>query len=185
MILVDATTLISLGQIGELDLLLSFERAPAVLPVVRREVTSAPANTNLEDFLGREDVLGEDRLPFSSDGPDESVRPVVERAMEMLGESEYHGDVELVATVMVDANADAPKPTVISDDRRVRTICGGLGASVTGTIGVVVRAVTTGEATASEGKAIVRRIDGQGLHMTGELRETADDLIEGAANENE
>jgi predicted nucleic acid-binding protein len=40
MILVDATTLLSLGKIGELELLLHFNGKPAVLPSVDEEVTT-------------------------------------------------------------------------------------------------------------------------------------------------
>lgn len=182
-ILVDATTLIALGQTGTLDLLLAFDGDPIVLPAVGREVTSEPANTNLQDFVRNEQVIARERLPFSNAGPDEAVRPVVDRAAETLGESEYNGDVELVAAVLIDVNADGPDPAVISDDRRVRTVCRGLGATVTGTIGVVVRAVEDRGLSAGEGKDLVRRIDGHGLHMTGELRETAYELVEDAASE--
>ena len=45
---------------------------------------------------------------------------------------------------------------------------------------VIVRAVEEGLPEA-DATAIVRRVDEHGLHMTGELRETAHDLIEAAA----
>ena len=69
---------------------------------------------------------------------------------------------------------------VVSDDRRVRTVARGLGATVTGTIGVLVRAVEEGLSEA-DAKTIVRRLDDYGLHMTAELRAGAIDLIESAA----
>lgn len=184
MILVDATTLIALGQIGELDLLLAFDGDPAILPTVRTEVTSEPAKTNVQAFIQNERVLSEAHLPFSEERPRENVTPAVDRAMETLGEAEYNGDVEIVATVMAARSADVPNQAVVSDDRRVRTVCRGLGATVTGTIGVVVRAVEERGMTVEAGKDLVRRIDSHGLHMTGELRERAYSLVEAAA-ENE
>lgn len=182
-ILLDATTLIAFGRVGELDLLLEFDGDPVVLPAVRREVTSEPASTNVGNFVQHEHVLTGERLPFSNEGPDEVVRPIVDRATETLGESEYSGDVELVTAVMHELDADGSDPAVISDDRRVRTVCRGLGATVTGTVGIVIRAVEERGMTSEEGKGLVRRIDGHGLHMTGELRETAYELIEEAAND--
>ena len=47
-------------------------------------------------------------------------------------------------------------------------------------IGVVVRAVERGM-PAAEGHRLVRRLDEHGLHMTAELRATANGLIEDAA----
>ena len=73
---------------------------------------------------------------------------------------------------------------VISDDRRLRTVAEGLGVRVTGTIGVVVRAVAEGRLTEGEAKDLVRRLDSRGHHTTGELREKADELIEDVAREN-
>jgi hypothetical protein len=70
---------------------------------------------------------------------------------------------------------------VVSDDRRVRTVARGLGATVTGTVGVLVRGVRERELSAEDGKELVRRVDSRGLHMTGELREKAYELVEDAA----
>ncbi|USZ71505.1 hypothetical protein [Natronosalvus halobius] len=50
-----------------------------------------------------------------------------------------------------------------------------------GTIGVVVTAVDEG-LTESEAKRIVERVDEHGLHMTAELRDTANERIENTAN---
>jgi predicted nucleic acid-binding protein len=176
MILVDATTLLSLGNIGELGLLLHFNRKPAVLPFVDEEVTSEPARTNLNRFYDHEGVRSPSSGFVLSDRPTERARQETER---MLGQSEIDGDFEIIFVVCIKTNAEHPVG-VISDDRRVRTIADGLGATITGTIGVVVRAVEE-ELSEKEGKKLIREIDRHGLHMTGELREKADELIEEAA----
>jgi len=54
-IYMDATTLIALGTIGELALLESFDGTPVVLPSIRDEVTTEPAETNLERLCERFD----------------------------------------------------------------------------------------------------------------------------------
>lgn len=171
LIYVDATTVIALGTVGELDLLNAFDGELHVLPAVREEVTTEPARTNLTRLLEGGGIEG-------SDPADEGA---LDRARGVLGESEATGDVQLIAAVLqhVDAGRNV---AVVSDDRRVRTVSKGLGAEVTGTIGVIVRAVADG-LPVEEGKRLVRRVDGQGLHMTGELRERAYDLIEDAASE--
>ena len=57
---------------------------------------------------------------------------------------------------------------VVSDDRCVRATARRVGATVTGTIGVIVRAVEE-ELDQEEACTLVRRIDSHGLHMTGSL----------------
>ena len=166
---VDATTAIALGRVGELDLLTNFDRTPTILPSVRAEVTTEPAATNLRTFLESNRIAENPRLKTGA----------IEKAREILGEDGRNGDVEIIAAVFQHSGDGIG---VVSDDRRVRTTARSLGVTVTGTIGVVVRAVEAGY-SAEEGKELVRRIDGHGLHLTGELRETAYDLIDDAANE--
>lgn len=169
-VLVDATALISLGTIGELDLLLNFDGDIVIPARVATEVSTEPASTNLERFLHHDDVK-------HLETPEEWAS--VTRAANILDADSVTGDVALVANVLsFDGSASS---AVVSDDRRVRTVSAGLGATVTGTIGVVVRAVHDGLAV-EDGKELVRRIDGNGLHMTGELRDTAFDLLEDAGD---
>lgn len=170
-ILLDATTLIGLGTVGELDLLMNFDGDLVVCPIVRAEVTTEPARTNLERFCESHDV--------PADCP--SSGPQLDRARELLGDEEVTGDVQLVAAFLATLDEDRPV-ALVSDDRRVRTVAAGFDVTVTGTIGVVVRAVDEG-LPPSAGKDIVRRLDDHGLHMTGELREHADELIEETAAE--
>lgn len=173
-IFVDATTLIALGTIGELDLLNRFDGEIVVPPAVATEVTTEPAATNLEAVLASNDV-DEER----TDGPVEppTIDPkYVDRAKSVLDESDQNGDVQLIAEVLRSKGAES-QVAIVSDDKRVRTVARGFGARVTGTIGVVVRAVDDG-LSAEDGKDLVRRIDEVGLHMTGELRDRAFELIE-------
>jgi predicted nucleic acid-binding protein len=165
-IYVDATTLIALGTVGELDLLRNFDGEVVVLPEVRNEVTTEPARINVEQFVESEDVEEND-----------GFEDYVEGARDILDESNENGDVQIVASVLA-----RDETAVISDDRRVRTVAEGFGATVTGTVGVIVRGVSEGMSE-EDAKETVRRIDGNGLHMTAELREKAYELIEEQADQ--
>ena len=110
----DATTLIALGSVDELDLLTAFDRDLVVLDSVSEEVTTDPARTALRQFR-------EARELGASKSVDEAV---VERARETLGETERNGDVELIARVLAYDDIG-----VVSDDQRVRTMARTLGAT--------------------------------------------------------
>lgn len=164
---VDATTLIALGAVGELDALDAFDETPILLATVETEVTTEPAKTNLERAHKR-GVLRQ-RPP--------DIKLNDEQAQLVLEESEVNGDVRLIAAVLAHIDAD-DDVAVVSDDRRLRTVARGLGAEVTGTIGVIVSAVEAGIYDVDQAKQIVRLLDGHGLHMTAKLREKAKKLIE-------
>lgn len=168
-IFLDATTLIALGTIGEIEQLMSFTGTLVVLPTVQNEVTTEPAQTNLSRFIAQNAVATADPV----------VQDRVEQAKEVLGEAERNGDVSLIAAVLAYTAEDRPVG-VVSDDKRVPTTARGLGATVTGTVGVIVRAVEEG-LDREEAHDLIRRIDSHGLHMTGTLREKADELIDEAA----
>ena len=165
---VDATVLIALGRVGELAKLTAFETPIVVLPTIQSEVTTQPAAANCETFCDRDCV--------TTSPP---VTPANDQAMDILGESTVNGDVQLIGAVLTHTAADE-SVGVISDDRRVRTVADGLGGQVTGTIGVLVRAVEAGLSPA-EARELVEQLDTNGLHMTAQLRSKAIDLINEAA----
>lgn len=171
-IYVDASTLIALGTQGELDLLSVFDGRLVVAAPVLEEVTTEPARTNGARFRDREDVQLRTRAELRG----------TDAALDVLGEDEPSGDAYLVGEVLWSTaeNPDA-EVGIVSDDRRVRRVARGLGGTVTGTVGVVVRCVEVDELPGEEAEALVRRIDDDGLHMTGELREKAYELIEDAS----
>jgi predicted nucleic acid-binding protein len=169
---VDATTLIALGNVGELELLTNFEGRSVVLDAVRREVTSSSASVEIDRLLGQNSVTKATHKGAH-----------IPSAADLLGDDELNGDVAIV-TAILRAKERNESVAVVSDDRRVRTVAESLGATVTGTIGVVVRAVHEGMPP-DEAKELVRRLDSQGLHMTGELRETTNRLVDEAAKERE
>jgi predicted nucleic acid-binding protein len=171
-IYVDATTLIALGTVGQLDLLAAFDGTPVVCSTVRGEVTTEPAATNVARLCDRDDIV-------TARTVDEDSRT---QAREILDETEVNGDVHLIAAVLSHTDA-GESVAVVSDDHRVRTVADGLGAQVTGTIGVVARAVEE-EMNPEDAKRLLDRLDEHGLHMTATLYRTAEELIEEAAGGN-
>lgn len=159
---VDVTTLYDLGQIGDLDLLGAFDGTLVVPEAVVDEVTVEPAATNLTRFLEEREVDTEpDTAEWLAD------------ARQLLDASIDSSDVHLVACLLAarDRGEDA---ALVSDDRRLRAVADGLGATVTGTFGVVVRAsVDDKYFPTSQAKRVIRRTDHHGLQMTGRLRERA------------
>lgn len=161
MILVDATTLYDLGQVGELDLLDAFEGDIVIPEAVRDEVGVEPATTNLARFLEEHDCGTVSWEQFEDE------------ARRLLGDDETTSDAVLVAALLAarDSGEDA---ALVSDDRRLRAIADGLGATVTGTFGVVVRASLDDKYfSPTQAKRVIRRTDHHGLQMTGTLRERA------------
>jgi predicted nucleic acid-binding protein len=164
---VDASTLIALGSIGELELLATLDGSPVVASAVRAEVTTEPAATALEGFL--------DNHGIERELPDDGKRG----GRDVLGDETPSGDAAVVGAVLA---ADG-ETGVVSDDRRVRTTARGLGATVTGTIGVIGRAVMVGTLDEHGAKRRLDRLDERGLHMTAELRRKPETLIKEAAEE--
>ncbi|WP_255197353.1 hypothetical protein [Halorarius litoreus] len=181
----DASVLIALGQIGELELLRILEQPVVedaigslyIPPAVAAEVTTEPAATNLDRFVENTQF---ETSPVVCPAGDTYLL----NARSILGEEETNGDVQIIAIVELwtDSEIDV---AVVSDDRRVRTVAQSLGATVTGTIGVIVRAVEELGISEENGKDLVRRVDSHGLHMTGELREKAYELVEDAATDSD
>ena len=177
---VDATTLIALGDAGHLAFLENLDGQCVVPETVAAEVTTQPATTRVEALI-EGDADGEGG-PASRQEASEIPQTHLDTARDILGESDSNGDIEIIASVLwVRDRGDVV--AVVSDDRRVRTVAGDFGATVTGTVGVVVRAVHEG-LTGEEAKSIVREIDSRGLHVnypTLLLRRIRASVLEGRA----
>lgn len=156
------TALYNLGQVGELDLLSWFDGAIVVPEEVQAEITTQPAVTNLERYLADNSVIT-------------AVRPAVrERAAAALGIDADGYEAALLGGLFDDSLEDTERILVVSDDQRLRALADGLGADVTGSFGVVVRAAVSDKyLSATAAKRIVSRMDKHGLQLTGELRSQA------------
>ena len=163
MILVDATTLYDLGQVGELELLDAFDGDIVILDAVAAEVTVEPAATNLARYLDEYEVA------TTVDG----LAAFEDDAMALLAADERTSDVALVAALLAGRDSDEDM-ALVSGDTRLRAIADGLGATVTSAFGVVVRATADDKYfSTTQAKRVIRRTDHHGVQMTGTLRERA------------
>jgi len=168
MILVDATPLYNLGQVGELELLDTFEGKLVVPDAVVTEVEVEPAVTNLSRFLEDGDI-----------GTTPDVSGFETDALALLGDDDVTSDVVLVAAILA-ARDSGTEVALVSDDTRLRAIAEGLGATVTGTFGVVARATMEDKYfPTTQAKRVIRRTDHHGTQMTGTLRERAIGEVDG------
>ena len=159
---VDATPLYDLGQIGDLSLLNVVDGDLVIPQAVVDEITVEPAATNLRRFLDEHDV---DTAMEDGTWQDTASR--------LLDVDDPTSDVALVAGLLAERDADG-EFALVSDDRRLRAIADGLGATITGTFGVVVRASLDDKYfPTTQAKRVIRRTDHHGLQMTGRLRERA------------
>ncbi|WP_423999829.1 hypothetical protein ACOZ4I_12015 [Haloarcula salina] len=161
-IYVGPTALYSLGQVGELSLLDAFDGDIVIPEPVIDDVQVEPTATNLAEYRegGVDTSVDEDRI---------------EQAEALLGEKNLGSAVTVLAGVLAHRDsADRAAVAVVSEDRTVRRMAQGLGAEVTSSFGVVVRAAIEDKyLKPTQAKRIVRRIDQHGTHLTGELRERA------------
>jgi len=166
-IYVGPAPLTALGTVGETDLLGAFEGDIVVPELVAQEVSTEPAKTNMEKLVA-DGVATRERVETEH----------AERAMGIVGVTEPVVESRLLEPVLAamsdEATDEEPTVGLVTDDHRLRTVAEGLGATVTGTFGTVVRAASEDKyLKTTQAKRIVRRIDSHGLHLTGELRAQA------------
>jgi predicted nucleic acid-binding protein len=167
-VFVDATPLYNFGQIGELELFDALGGNLVIPEAVSGEITVEPAATNLDRFLDESDVTTQ---PPIEDWLDD--------ARALLGAEATNSDVWIVAGLLAARDSETPA-VLVSDDRRLRAVADGLGATVTGTFGIVVRVSMDDKYfSTNQAKRVIRRTDHHGIQMTGRLRERAIGEVDG------
>lgn len=163
-IYVGPAPLLNLGTVGETDLLGVFDGDVVIPQLVADEVTTEPALANMEKLIEEGDAV------IESIDTDHGAQ-----ARRIVGKSSPVVESRLLEPLLEARGAEEDQTIgIMTEDRPLRTIAEGLGATVTGTFGVVVRAASEDKyLTGTQAKRIVRRIDSHGLHLTGELRAQA------------
>jgi len=161
-LLVDATPLYNLGQIGELDLLVVPAVELVIPTAVAEEIDIEPAATNLDRFLDENDVTTEPDIEESLDD-----------AKGLLNEDATTSDVVIVAVMLAARDRDEAL-SLVSEDTRLRAVADGLGVAVTSSFGLTVRGSLDDKYfSINQAKRVIRRMDHHGVQMTGQLRERA------------
>lgn len=176
-LLVDASVFITLADIGSLDLLRGTSGAVRMPESVVEEVSSEPAERELERALDvwiASSSLGRNRTSS------EEWTDRLETAATHLGRStdpdDWGGDIPLLAAAM--SHEDA---VVVMDDKPLRKTCKVLSVPVSGSIGVLIRAVERGALEGDEAKAKLEAMDEVGARLSARLLRRAERLIDDAA----
>ena len=180
-LLVDASTFITLTEIGSSELLYRTRGRTAVPGAVQREITDEPAKSELERAIQSDDVL------VLEPTADDTERPrAYERAIEHLdqsipiddGKPNWTGDIALLAEALERSDV-----VVVTDDKPLRDTCKALSIPVSGSIGILVRAVERGDVTADEARDALLAMDEVGARLSARLLRRAERLIEDAESE--
>jgi predicted nucleic acid-binding protein len=172
LLLVDASVLITLADVGAVALVTEARGTPVVPWAVVAEVRADPARralaTAVKDGrlrLERADRVAGDRLadaaPHLGAGDPEPG---------------YAGDVALLALAMA-----ADHAVVVSDDGPLPTTCKALSVPLSGSIGLLIRAVERGDRSAETATDTLLAMDEVGARLGARLLRRAEDLIEDAS----
>jgi predicted nucleic acid-binding protein len=168
-VLVDASVLITLADTGSVDLLAGLDGSIVVPDLVRQEITSDPAAKTLSDAIADGCVTCPQSVPDTA----------VEEAASHLGRSdeELRGDAALLAHALV-----AGDSVVITDDKPLRQTCKALSIPVSGSIGVLVRAVERGDIDPADATDTLYAMDEVGARFSASLVRKAERLIDDASD---
>lgn len=187
LVLVDASVFITLVEIGAVELLYRLRGRVIVPDAVRREISDEPAATALTEAIDR-DRIG--TVVVSSCDREHEGESVVREAVQHLGMDESDaiearesqpvsrirsGDVALLAAARI-----ADEAVVVTDDKPLRGTCKALSIPVSGSIGVLIRAVERGDLEPEAAKETLYAMDEVGARLSASLVSRAERLIDRA-----
>lgn len=177
-VLVDASVFITLAGIDRLELLRRTQGTLVMPASVVDELTDDPAadavESATESWL---DVVRPVDHAAILDGWDDRLQ----KAATHLGRSDdtddWGGDVPLLAAAMSES-----EPVVVTDDRPLRRTCKALSIPVSGSIGVLIRAVGRGDLGPEAAKDELVAMDETGARLSASLLRRAERLIDDATD---
>lgn len=186
-LLVDASVLITFAEIDTIDCLGSLDGTLVVPSAVRREVSDDPANTQLERLVVASTITAVDWFQWSEEreitgeyvaaathlgiDPDTAVATIDGQ------QALIDGDVALLSLARCVEDG-----VVLTDDKPLRKACKSQSIAVSGSIGVLVQAVESGQYTAAKAKSKLYAMDESGARLSASLVKRAEKLIDDAAN---
>jgi predicted nucleic acid-binding protein len=174
-LLVDASVVITLARVDCLPLPRRLDGRVAVPEAVVAEVASEPAESALDDAL---EEWASERAVL-----DELEAVGKARAYLGAGEDATGGDCALLAAALHAQNAAPEMPVVVTDDKPLRETCKALSVPVSGSLGVLIRAVEQDTLDADEAKARLLAMDEVGARLSASLLRRAERLIDEAARD--
>lgn len=167
-LLVDASVFITLSEIGAADPLWDTAGTIIVPNAMASEITDEPATSVMERARERGSVRV---VQAEFEIPDARARLGVDSTRERVS-----GDVALLALALHRSNA-----VVVSDDKPLRQACKALSIPVTGSIGLLIRAVERGDLGRDEAKDRLYAMDEVGARLSASLVRRAEQLIDEAS----
>lgn len=171
-LLVDASVIITLARIDAFGLLDSLEGGVVVPQTVVEEVDSEPAQSTLAGALGSwigavdalDECSGEDRTT----------------ARTQLGHDDEQASGDLALLTYALHRSDRPT-VVVTDDKPLRQTCKALSIPVSGSIGVLIRAVERDALAPGDAKDKLLAMDEVGARLSASLLRRAEQLIDDAS----
>lgn len=178
-LLVDASVFITLADIGSLDLLRGTDGEVRMPKAVVEEVSSEPAERELEGALGSWIASSSPERDRTSS---EEWTDRLETAATHLGRStdpdDWGGDIPLLAAATYYKDS-----VVATDDKPLREACTVLSVPVSGSNGALIRAVERGDLEAEEAKVKLEAMDEVGARLSARLLKRAERLIDDATGD--
>jgi predicted nucleic acid-binding protein len=168
-LLVDASVFITLSRIDSVELLACF-RGDVVMPnAVTAEITSTPADECLNNGIQNGWIVEDTQYPAEE----------LSQARNHLGRSgqQIDGDVALLTIALGEDN-----PILVTDDKPLRQTCKSLSIPVSGSIGVLIRAVECDAIEPDEAKSKLYAMDEVGARLSASLVKRAEKLIDDASD---
>lgn len=182
-VLVDASVVITLAGIDAVSLLRGLRGELRVPVEVAREVLDPPAT----DILRDADWIGTSNVGLSSSVQTPEMASAQKRAEAHLGReadgNSPNGDVAILALAVLQTETYDREVVILTDDKPLRETCKALSIPVSGSIGVLVRAVERGDFDSEDAKSALEAMDEVGARLSVSLLKRAERLIDEAAQD--
>lgn len=180
-VLVDASVIITLARVDALAALYRIPDDVAVPDTVRNEVTVDPAVTTLSNAI-KAGAIEHVHLHYELfDAPMAASHLGKDLEQDDLmgyGHLEIEGDIALLAIAM-----EWDGCVVVTDDKPLRKSCKALSIPVSGSIGVLIRAVERGDLQAEVAMDKLYAMDEVGARLSASLIKRAEKMIEEASDD--
>ena len=184
-LLVDASVLITLSDVDAADALLETSGTVVVPEPVANEITDDPAATVLCGALDDEhlETWGVGPAPVET-AASHLGQDFSDEVREVDSHAKIEGDIGLLALALLrdHPERDLDSPVVVTDDKPLRETCKALSIPVSGSLGVLVRAVERGDIEPAEAKDTLYAMDRAGARLSAGLVKRAEQLLDDAAD---
>ncbi|KOX93564.1 hypothetical protein AMS69_06455 [Haloarcula rubripromontorii] len=186
-VLLDASVIITLAETGSTDLLDSVRGGLVVPRAVKFEISKEPAKSALDTCIDEGNIVQTNILAWA--GEEDKDKLVSDSATRLGNDPGSVIDTESKVPMIVNGDVAlltgaqlADECVVITDDKPLRQACKSISIPVSGTIGVLVRAVETRDIEPDAAKETLYAMDEVGARLSASLVKRAERLIDDAAD---